>query len=171
MSICNFITLRNFIKIFINFLSQSMIKYLFRMNTDDRSDSMEKVFHLRTNQRDEMIDITHMIQTWIVETGVINGIIIVSSLHTTAGITVNENADPDVKIDFFMRLDEIYPWDHPKDRHLEGNTLAHLKTSTVGHAQTLVISNGKLVLGTWQGVFFCEFDGPRNRKFHCKIIQ
>ena len=69
-----------------------------------------------------------------------------------------------------MRLDEIYPWNHPKDRHMEGNTAAHLKTSTVGHSQTLVISNGQLVLGTWQGVFFCEFDGPRRRKIHAKII-
>ena len=132
---------------------------------------MEKIFRLRTNGHDEMIDITGMIQTWIDETGVKDGIIVVSSLHTTAGITVNENADPDVKRDFLMRLDEVFPWNHPKDRHMEGNTAAHLKTSTVGHAQTLVISNGKLVLGTWQGVFFCEVDGPRNRKFHCKIIQ
>lgn len=132
---------------------------------------MEKVFHLRTNHHDEMIDITFEIENWIQETGVKNGILVVSSLHTTAGITVNENADPDVKKDMLMRLAEVYPWDHPKDKHMEGNTAAHLKTSTVGHAQTLVISDGKLVLGTWQGVFFCEFDGPRNRKYHCKIIQ
>lgn len=132
---------------------------------------MENIFHLRTNEHDEMIDITQTIENWLEENSVQNGIIIVSSLHTTAGITVNENADPDVKKDMLMRLAEVYPWEHPEDRHLEGNTAAHLKTSTVGHAQTLVISNGRLVLGTWQGVFFCEFDGPRNRQFHVKVIQ
>lgn len=123
------------------------------------------------NEHDEMIDITDDLENWIQETGVNEGILIVSSLHTTAGITVNENADPDVKKDMLKRLAEIFPWDHPKDRHMEGNTAAHLKTSTIGHAQTLIISDGKLVLGMWQGVFFCEFDGPRNRKFHCKVIQ
>ena len=132
---------------------------------------MEKLFQLRTNQHDEMLDITTDLENWIQETGVQNGILIVSSLHTTAGITVNENADPDVKTDMLMRLNEVYPWDHPKDRHGEGNTAAHLKTSTMGHAQTLVISDGKLVLGTWQGVYFCEYDGPRSRKFHGKIIE
>ena len=122
---------------------------------------MEKIFHLRTTQHDEMIEITDVLEDWIEETGVKDGVLIVSSLHTTAGITVNENADPDVKSDMLRRLAEVYPWNHP-DRHIEGNTAAHLKTSTVGHAQTLVISNGRLVLGTWQGVYFCEFDGPRN---------
>jgi len=132
---------------------------------------MEKTFHIRTSTHAEMLDVTAELEGWIQETGVQNGILIVSSLHTTAGITVNENADPDVKTDMLMRLDEVYPWDHPKDRHGEGNTAAHLKTSTVGHAQTLVISSGSLVLGTWQGVYFCEFDGPRNRKFHAKLIK
>lgn len=132
---------------------------------------MEKTFHLRTNTHAEMLDITADLENWIRETDTASGILVVSSLHTTAGITVNENADPDVKTDFLMRLDEAYPWDHPKDRHGEGNTAAHLKTSTVGHSQTLVISGGELVLGTWQGVYFCEFDGPRNRNFHGKIIK
>lgn len=132
---------------------------------------MEKIFHFQTNEHDEMIDITDELESWVQESGVKDGILIVSSLHTTAGITVNENADPDVKRDMLMRLAEVYPWNHPNDRHMEGNTAAHLKTSTVGHAQTLVISNGRLVLGTWQGVYFCEFDGPRERTFHGKIIQ
>ena len=132
---------------------------------------MEKIFHLRTTKHDEMIEITDVLEDWIQETGVKDGILIVSSLHTTAGITVNENADPDVKSDMLRRLAEVYPWNHPEDRHIEGNTAAHLKTSTVGHAQTLVISNGRLVLGTRQGVYFCEFDGPRNRKFHAKIMR
>lgn len=131
---------------------------------------MEQLFPITTNSHDEMIDLTATIEDWIAEVGVKDGILIVSSLHTTAGITVNENADPDVKTDFLMRLDEVYPWHHNKDRHGEGNTAAHLKTSTIGHAQTLIISNGKLVLGTWQGVYFCEFDGPRHRKYHVKVM-
>ncbi|GGM33539.1 UPF0047 protein YugU [Paraliobacillus quinghaiensis] len=132
---------------------------------------MEHTFYLRTNAHSEMTDITSEIANLIREKQIKNGIIIVSSLHTTAGITVNENADPDVKTDFLRRLEEVYPWVHPKDLHMEGNTAAHLKTSTVGHAQTLVVSNSKLVLGTWQGIYFCEFDGPRNRKFHVKVIE
>ncbi|WP_077623603.1 secondary thiamine-phosphate synthase enzyme YjbQ [Sediminibacillus massiliensis] len=132
---------------------------------------MNKTFQVKTHHHSEMIDITHELEDWIREQNVKDGLLVVSSLHTTAGITVNENADPDVKTDFLMRLDEIYPWEHPKDRHGEGNTASHLKTSTVGHAQTLIIMDGRLALGTWQGVNFCEFDGPRNRKFQAKIIQ
>ncbi|WP_227937238.1 secondary thiamine-phosphate synthase enzyme YjbQ [Alkalihalobacillus deserti] len=131
---------------------------------------MEQTFHLKTDTRDQMIDITATIEDWLQQNNIDNGIVVVSSLHTTAGITVNENADPDVKTDFLRRLDEVYPWEHPRDLHMEGNTAAHLKTSTVGHAQTLIISNGRLVLGTWQGVYFCEFDGPRSRKFTVKVI-
>ena len=131
---------------------------------------MDKTFHLQTTSRDQMIDITSLIETWINVSQVKDGILVVSSLHTTAGITVNENADPDVKSDMLMRLDEVYPWNHPKYLHFEGNTAAHLKTSTVGHSQTIILSKGKLVLGTWQGIFFCEFDGPRNRNFVAKII-
>ena len=88
---------------------------------------MEKTFHLRTTEHDQMIDITDTLESWITEEGVQNGILIVSSLHTTAGITVNENADPDVKTDMLRRLAEVYPWNHPEDRHMEGNTAAHLK--------------------------------------------
>lgn len=131
---------------------------------------MKKQFDLKTDRRDQMIDVTNEIEAFINENDVEEGMIVISSLHTTAGITVNENADPDVKTDMLMRLDELYPWDHPEDRHAEGNTASHLKTSTVGHAQTLIISGGKLELGTWQGVYFCEFDGPRRRKFLVKII-
>lgn len=131
---------------------------------------MNKEFHIQTHSHSEMLDITHEIEGWVKEQGIQEGIAIVSSLHTTAGITVNENADPDVKTDMLMRLDKTYPWTHPQDKHAEGNTAAHLKTSTVGHAQMLIISEGELVLGTWQGVYFCEFDGPRHRKYHVKVI-
>ncbi|WP_153463785.1 MULTISPECIES: secondary thiamine-phosphate synthase enzyme YjbQ [Sediminibacillus] len=132
---------------------------------------MKKTFQVKTSNHSQMIDITDELEAWIRQENVDEGILIVSSLHTTAGVTVNENADPDVKTDFLMRLDEVFPWEHPKDRHAEGNTASHLKTSTVGHAQTLIISNGKLELGTWQGVYFCEFDGPRSRKYLGKIIE
>ncbi|PPA70139.1 secondary thiamine-phosphate synthase enzyme YjbQ [Jeotgalibacillus proteolyticus] len=131
---------------------------------------MHKTFHLRTNSRDQMIDITDEIQRFLKENDIEDGVAVVTSLHTTAGITVNENADPDVKTDMLMRLDEVYPWEHKMDMHGEGNTAAHLKTSTVGHAQTLTIQDGELLLGTWQGVYFCEFDGPRQRKYHVKVI-
>ncbi|ENH97761.1 hypothetical protein J416_04356 [Gracilibacillus halophilus YIM-C55.5] len=132
---------------------------------------MEKTFQVRTNHHDQIVDITSEVASFLREQNVRDGLVIVSSLHTTAGITVNENADPDVKTDFLRRLEEVYPWEHPKDRHMEGNTAAHLKVSTVGHNQTLVVSNGSLLLGTWQGIYFCEFDGPRQRKFHVKIIE
>jgi secondary thiamine-phosphate synthase enzyme len=131
----------------------------------------ETTLQLKTNSRDQMIDITRDIAEWVRSVGVNNGIVVVSSLHTTAGITVNENADPDVKTDMLRRFDEIYPWHHDKDLHMEGNTAAHMKTSTVGHAQTIVISGGRLVLGTWQGVYFCEFDGPRHRKVLLKVLE
>ena len=130
-----------------------------------------KKFNIETNKRDEMIDITNTIQDILTQSGIIEGLVIVQSLHTTAGITVNENADPDVKTDFIRRLDELYPWNHTLDLHREGNTAAHLKTSTVGHSQTLIVVNGKLMLGTWQGVYFCEFDGPRHREVFVSILK
>lgn len=90
--------------------------------------------------------------------------------HTTGGITINENADPDVVRDFLRRLDEVFPWNHEEDRHGEGNTAAHLKASTVGTSQTVIIEKGRMVLGTWQGIYFCEFDGPRRRNVYVKIL-
>lgn len=132
---------------------------------------MIKTFQLRTEAHSEMVEITAQIQKWLRDENITDGIVVISSMHTTAGITVNENADPDVKTDFLRRLAEVYPWDHHKDLHMEGNTAAHMKTSTVGHAQTLIVSEGRLVLGTWQGVYFCEFDGPRTRKYTVKVIQ
>lgn len=132
---------------------------------------MLKTFSIQTHHHEQMIDITREIEEWLHEVGVKHGLIAVSSLHTTAGITVNENADPDVKKDMLMRLDEVYPWNHPKDQHMEGNTASHLKVSTVGHLQTLIVDEGHLVLGTWQGVYFCEFDGPRQRKYVVKVLE
>ncbi|WP_181349077.1 secondary thiamine-phosphate synthase enzyme YjbQ [Thalassobacillus sp. CUG 92003] len=131
---------------------------------------MFKTFEVKTSAHDQMVDITASLQSWVDHQAIKEGILVVSSKHTTAGITVNENADPDVQTDMLRRFDEIFPWDHPEDRHGEGNTASHMKTSTVGHSQTLIITDGKLVLGTWQGVYFCEFDGPRQRKYVGKII-
>ncbi|PAE15573.1 hypothetical protein CHH91_13500 [Virgibacillus sp. 7505] len=129
------------------------------------------IFQIHTKHHDDMIDITDSIQRYIQSIGIQEGIAVISSLHTTAGITVNENADPDVKRDFLRRFREIYPWEQEQDLHAEGNTAAHLKTSTVGHAQTVLISEGELVLGTWQGIYFCEFDGPRTRKYAVQVLS
>ncbi|MDZ5713566.1 secondary thiamine-phosphate synthase enzyme YjbQ [Jeotgalibacillus haloalkalitolerans] len=132
---------------------------------------MFNTFSVKTHSRDEMIEITEEVQKWISSQSFNSGIAVVSSKHTTAGITVNENADPDVKTDFLRRLDEVFPWDHPKDRHMEGNTASHMKVSTVGHAQTIPVQDGELVLGTWQGIYFCEFDGPRTRQYTVTLIS
>jgi secondary thiamine-phosphate synthase enzyme len=131
---------------------------------------MLKKFTLRTTNRDEMIEVTKKVQEYIREQNVMDGAVIVYCLHTTAGITINENADPDVKIDMIRRFDELYPWHHKLDRHLEGNTAAHMKASTVGSSQYVIVTEGQLLLGTWQGIYFCEFDGPRTRNFYVKII-
>ncbi len=129
-----------------------------------------EIIQIQTTKRDEMIDITREVQNHVDQTDVSTGAVVVQSLHTTAGITVNENADPDVKTDFLRRLDEVFPWDHQSDLHGEGNTAAHLKTSTTGHSQTILIHEGELLLGTWQGIYFCEFDGPRMRSFAVSIL-
>jgi len=127
--------------------------------------------HLQTNRRDEMLDITQKIENLLVQENVQDGLVVVFCSHTTAGITINENADPDVQKDILRRLDEIYPWDMPADRHLEGNSAAHMKASTVGASQTIIINKGKLLLGRWQGIYFCEFDGPRSRTCYVKILR
>lgn len=131
---------------------------------------MAQIFYLQTHARDEMIDITDTLRRYLETQNISEGVMFVQSLHTTAGITINENADPDVKRDFLMQLNEVYPWSNPKYRHYEGNSAAHLKTSTVGVTQTVLIETGELVLGTWQGVYFCEFDGPRERRYMVRVI-
>jgi len=125
-------------------------------------------FHLRT-QREGMYNITQTVQQTITERGVQSGIVVVYCPHTTAGITINENADPDVQHDLLLGLREAFP-DRAAFRHSEGNSAAHLKSSCVGASQTVCIENGKLVLGVWQGIYFCEFDGPRSRRYQIKVI-
>jgi secondary thiamine-phosphate synthase enzyme len=122
-----------------------------------------KQFSVRTSARSEMIDITDRIRALLKESRIRSGICHVFVPHTTAAVTINENADPDVPRDILSELDKIVPHnDHY--RHVEGNSAAHIKASIVGASETLLIENGDLVLGTWQSIFFCEFDGPRTRR-------
>ncbi|OIK05451.1 secondary thiamine-phosphate synthase enzyme YjbQ [Bacillus sp. MUM 13] len=131
---------------------------------------MIKKISVNTRKRDEIIDLTPEVREFIKETGFEEGIAVIYSAHTTAGITINENADPDVKTDFLRRLDEIFPWNHELDLHAEGNTAAHLKTSFTGPSQQVIVHKGKLILGTWQGIYFCEFDGPRERQVYITLL-
>ena len=130
-----------------------------------------QTFTLKTTEHEQIIDITPQVSGLIRQTGMQSGIAVVYVPHTTAGVAVNENADPDVKRDILMRLNEAFPWKHPKDRHMEGNTAAHLKAVATGSSQTIIVENGRLQLGRWQGIYFCEFDGPRDRKFFVKLIE
>ncbi|PZE20794.1 secondary thiamine-phosphate synthase enzyme YjbQ [Paenibacillus xerothermodurans] len=132
---------------------------------------MIHTLHLRTQHRDEMIDITDRVIGLLKQDAIQDGLAVIYSPHTTAGITINENADPDVKRDVLMRLDEVYPWKHPQYRHAEGNTAAHLKAITTGSSHTVLVAGGKLMLGRWQGIYFCEFDGPRERTFRVQFIR
>ncbi|HAE61678.1 MAG TPA: hypothetical protein DCG38_05050 [Eubacteriaceae bacterium] len=131
---------------------------------------MHTMLSIKTQNRSQMVDITDMVEEAVSKSAISEGIVIVYSPHTTAGITINEGADPDVVHDILMQLDEAHPWNHRKYLHGEGNTAAHIKTSLVGVSQSIPVIHGKLVLGTWQSIYFCEFDGPRNRTFHVKII-
>lgn len=124
---------------------------------------MIHTLHIQTNHRDEMVDITHHIVKLLKQAAMEDGTAVIYCPHTTAGLTINENADPDVKKDVLMRLNEVYPWEHPGYQHAEGNTAAHLKAITVGSSQTVLVAGGRLILGRWQGIYFCEFDGPRQR--------
>ncbi len=126
-------------------------------------------FNIHT-ERENFYNITSYVRQAVNESGVSDGIAVVYCPHTTAGITINENADPDVVTDLLYALDKTYP-DRPQFRHLEGNSAAHLKASCIGSSVTVIIQDGSLLLGTWQGIYFTEFDGPRSRKFFVKIIK
>jgi len=128
------------------------------------------VINVKTGQRTEMIDITDRIQSAVMEAGISTGLVHLYSMHTTAAITINESADPDVKRDISETLDQLIPWENHY-RHMEGNSAAHLKTAMIGTSELVPIENGRLILGTWQGIFFCEFDGPRQRKVHLTFIR
>lgn len=125
--------------------------------------------YLLSTPREDFYNITPQVRESVLKSGVANGMAIIYCPHTTAGITINENADPDVVRDILLGLDKAFP-DRPEFRHAEGNSAAHIKASTIGSSVTVVINGGKLALGTWQGIFFCEFDPPRQRKFFVKVI-
>lgn len=123
-----------------------------------------------TSQTCELVDVTSPIEKLVTESGIKEGLVFVFVPHTTAGVTINENADPDVKHDLLLQFDRIAP-DSKDFRHGEGNSPAHIKSSLVGSSVNIIISDGRLSLGTWQGIYFCEFDGPRTRKLNVKIIE
>jgi len=120
-------------------------------------------------QKENFYNITAQIREAVTQSGTQSGIAVVFCPHTTAGITINENADPDVVHDMLLGLAKAYP-DRAEFRHGEGNSAAHLKASAVGSSETVIIEDGRLVLGTWQSVYFCEFDPPRSRKFYVKVV-
>ncbi len=128
------------------------------------------ILTVKTKSRTGLIDITADVQNTVRSSGIADGLCLLYVPHTTAAVTINESADPSVKDDILMILNEIVPWE-AKYQHLEGNSPAHVKSTLVGASELVAIENGRLVLGTWQGIFFCEFDGPRTRKLHINIMQ
>ena len=133
------------------------------MDTDKRKIS------IKTSYQDEFLDVTHRIEQIVQESGVGEGVCFIFCPHTTAGLTINENADPDVKKDVLRGLEKMVP--SLNYSHLEGNSPAHIKASLMGFSLQVLIQDGSLVLGTWQGIYFCEFDGPRTRNIHVQIMS
>jgi len=129
---------------------------------------MLTTLEVRTGSKTELVDLTARIEAAVAESGVAEGLCHVFAPHTTAGLTINENADPSVKADILMVLNKLIS-DREPYRHLEGNSPAHIKASLMGPQLTVLVSRGRLVLGAWQGIFFCEFDGPRTRRVHLKV--
>lgn len=130
---------------------------------------MEKFEYPVRTDEEGFYNVTQQVRDAVEKSGVQDGVCVIYSPHTTAGITINENADPNVVKDMLFGLKKTFP-DRPEYRHMEGNTTAHLKASFMGSSATVLIENGGLVLGTWQGIYFCEFDGPRNRRFYVKVL-
>jgi secondary thiamine-phosphate synthase enzyme len=129
---------------------------------------MLKTISVKTSAQTEMVDVTSQVQSELSKSGIEEGRLTLYVPHTTAAITINEGADPAVKADILMVLNQMVPW-KANYKHMEGNSPAHVKTSLMGAAETVLVSGARLVLGTWQRIFFCEFDGPRNRKLHLQI--
>jgi secondary thiamine-phosphate synthase enzyme len=124
---------------------------------------------IKTRTRSELVDITGQVEKVVEESGVAEGVCVLVVPHTTAAVTVNENADPSVKADVIAKLSELVP-EGDRYRHMEGNADAHIKAIIVGPSETLLVKEGQLSLGTWQGVFFCEFDGPRTRRVIIRVF-
>ena len=131
--------------------------------------NVEKDLHISTKSRNQMVDITSQVNSAVSQSGITNGDVIVYCPHTTAAITINENADPSVPHDILLTLEELVPHHRPGYRHSEGNSDAHCKSSLVGCCKQILIKDKSLALGTWQGIFFCEFDGPRRRTVSVQI--
>jgi secondary thiamine-phosphate synthase enzyme len=127
------------------------------------------IIEIRTRAKEEFVDLTTELDRIVTAAGVASGVCVVAVPHTTAGVTVNENADPDVRADLLMTLRRIVPDTLPY-AHVEGNSPAHVKAALVGSSVSLIVDGGRLRLGTWQGVFLCEFDGPRTRKVWIQIV-
>ena len=127
------------------------------------------VVNVTTESHSEMVDITREV-SGLIPNGMVDGLCCIYSIHTTAGVTINENADPDVCSDIIKFMEKSVPWSEPLFCHFEGNSAAHIKSSLMGFSQIIPVSNGELVLGTWQGIYFCEYDGPRSRKVHVTFL-
>ena len=127
------------------------------------------IISVKTGSRTQMIDITDQVRRVVKDSGIKNGLVHVCSLHTTGAVTINENADPAVPTDILNVINKIVPWED-NYRHMEGNSAAHIKVSLFGPSEMVALENGSLVLGTWQSIFFCEFDGPRQRKVNVTIM-
>lgn len=130
-----------------------------------------QIEQIRTSSRIEMVDVSERLQKFVSDSKVNEGILIAHVPHTTAAITINENADPDVQHDLLGKLAELVPKAERYYQHGEGNSDSHLKTALVGNAVTVIVDAGRLVLGRWQGIFFCEFDGPRDRQICLKLVS
>lgn len=128
-----------------------------------------ETIEVKSSRYIEFIDITHQVSQYMASSGVKDGLLLVYTPHTTAGITINENADPSVRTDLEAFLKKKYPHEN-YFRHMEGNSPSHIMSSLFSASETLIIDNGRVLLGTWQGIYFCEFDGPRRRRVHLKII-
>lgn len=131
---------------------------------------MVKTLSIRTSGRTQLVDITSQVQRVVDESGVKDGLCVVFVPHTTAGVTINENADPDVVSDILKEINKVIPFSDGY-AHMEGNSAAHIKASLFGFSEHIIIESGRLLLGTWQGIYFCEFDGPRSRQVKIKIIE
>jgi len=128
-----------------------------------------KTIDVRTSRSQEFLNITHEIRKAVQESGIKDGIVLVYVPHTTAAVTINEAADPDVVRDIITTLNDMIPV-HGNYHHSEGNSHAHIKSSMIGCSTRIIVKGGELILGTWQGIFFCEFDGPRSRHVHVEVI-
>jgi secondary thiamine-phosphate synthase enzyme len=129
-----------------------------------------EILNVKTSSRTDFREITGEVASFVSGTGIREGICVVFVPHTTAGVTLNENADPAARQDVAATLDRLVPWEGPY-RHAEGNSAAHVKASMVGSSATVPISRGALLLGTWQGIYLCEFDGPRSRRVYVNVVK